>query len=947
MADPFVEQLKRLCREQPLTAKWIILPSPAIGWTLGERLLHEGCNWVNLRFTTPFQLALEASAPGLLSRGIYPCPDALGPGLLQNLLVDLPDEGESHFRPLILQPGMAQILWETLSEFRLAGLRARHLDILPRSSKINELTRLFLAYEEHLASQKWADRADILAAELSYPQVEEQDIILPYPYCCWAPLEQALIERLPGLHWLPEATDRTPPAFWPPRKPIAAKGKAPQFFCAPRRPQEIDEILRRLEEGAIPLDQVEICALPEEAPLIQERLQAADFPYTFEAGLPARCNRAGQALNGLLTWVEHGHTAYHLRELLLSDLIRLPPNRYTSARLLQSARIDWGRESYAQRLQTLQEVYRQRGEQESAEHCLALAAGLESWWREWPAPNPQGEVPVKAWLSGLQKLLKRDFASRNAGEAVTCQAILTALEDLKTLPGAWWPLDRAIHQVRQQLHSLICNSSRPRPGHLHVTRPANLGLSGRQHLFLIGLEEGRWLTTQAENCVLDDQERAALHPALRLSRDLPEFIRFQLDERLETAAGQLTLSYSLRDRGGESEQIPSWIFFECARRHHPALTNFKELQDWLGAHARSALQPKLTPHALQKFYPRLVQGTAAEAARASDNFTSFDGFVPEAAGLFDPRQTRLPVSVSQLASLAGCPFQIFLEVCLDLPRGAPGLPDLDVWLDPSLRGIVIHDILADYHRQLRGQGRKPLEMEDRQLLAELLKQRLDQLRPLRPALSAAVEASEAEELLKDLEYFLSLELEHPERSPVALELPFGMGEEPLEPLASSEPVELIWPDGTSFALSGRIDRVDRLPGGYGVVDYKTGRSLRISPNTIYDRGRLLQHALYAMVVEKLVGPVVQSSYYFVRPNAAQRWVHFDRPDRAALQRVMRGVLAPLQSGAFLQTESREKDCTFCDYQSICEGHTDSRSLRKLENPGNAILKSRLQLLEEF
>jgi len=550
-------------------------------------------------------------------------------------------------------------------------------------------------------------------------------------------------------------------------------------------------------------------------------------------------------------------------------------------------------------------------------------------------------------LTGLQKLLKKDFSSRNAGEEITRQAILIALEELKTLPGAWWPLDRAIHQVRQQLRTLTCNSSRPRPGHLHITRPANLGLSGRPHVFLIGLEEGRWLTTQAEDCVLNDDERAALHPGLRLSRDLPQFIRFQLDERIDAVAGQLTMSYSVRDRGGESEQIPSWLFFECARRNHPTITNFRQLQNWLGDPVQPSAHQNLSAAALERFFPRLVQGLAAEEARASHQFTPFDGFVSQAAGLFDPRRTGLPVSVSRLSSLAGCPFQIFLEVCLDLPRGAPGLPDIDIWLDPSLRGIVIHDILADYHRLLHSEMRKPVETQDEEILADLLQQRLEKLRPLRPALSPAVEASECAELLKDLQYFLSLELEHPERTPVALELPFGMGEEPVEALASPAPVILHWPDGSSFPLSGRIDRVDQIPGGYGVVDYKTGRSLRIAPNTTYDRGRLLQHALYALVVEQLVGPVVQSSYYFVRPGATQRWVHFDKPDPANLHRVLQGVLSPLETGAFVQTESREKDCIFCDYRSLCEGHSDARSLRKLENPDNGVLARRLQLLEEF
>lgn len=234
MADPFVEQLKRFCREHPYRAKWVLVPSPSLGWTLGERLVLEGCDWVNLRFTTPFQLALEAAAPHLLGQGIHPCPDALGPGLLQNLLLALPEEDDGHFRPLILQPGLAQALWATLSEFRLTGLPAEALGNLPYTPKRRELFRLFSAYESHLRSQNWADRADILSSQVPVTAITQEDLIVGYPYCCWTPLEDRFLQQLPGQHQLPEATAQNTPKWWPPRQPVAHHPKAPSYFSTLR-----------------------------------------------------------------------------------------------------------------------------------------------------------------------------------------------------------------------------------------------------------------------------------------------------------------------------------------------------------------------------------------------------------------------------------------------------------------------------------------------------------------------------------------------------------------------------------------------------------------------------------------------------------------------------------------------------------------------------------------
>ena len=59
VADSFMEQVAQLCREQRARAKWVLVPTPRLRWTLGERLLQEGCDWVNLRFTTPIRLALR------------------------------------------------------------------------------------------------------------------------------------------------------------------------------------------------------------------------------------------------------------------------------------------------------------------------------------------------------------------------------------------------------------------------------------------------------------------------------------------------------------------------------------------------------------------------------------------------------------------------------------------------------------------------------------------------------------------------------------------------------------------------------------------------------------------------------------------------------------------------------------------------------------------------
>src|SRR6476659_9699387 len=141
--DPFVDQLARLAVECRTRAKWVFVPTHAIGHTLGERLVLEGCNWLNLRFVTPLDIALRMGAPFLVERGIDPSEEDLGPALMMRLLMALPAEG-GYFRPLANHPTLAQALWTTMRELRMAGVGPEALtpDVFSSPAKQAEIVAL-------------------------------------------------------------------------------------------------------------------------------------------------------------------------------------------------------------------------------------------------------------------------------------------------------------------------------------------------------------------------------------------------------------------------------------------------------------------------------------------------------------------------------------------------------------------------------------------------------------------------------------------------------------------------------------------------------------------------------------------------------------------------------------------------------------------------------------
>src|SRR3954449_12233048 len=113
--DPFIAQLARLASEHPTRVKWVFVPMHAIGRTIGERIVLNGTNWLNLRFVTPLDIALVMGAPFLVERGIDPSEEQLGPALMMRLLLALPVDG-GYFQPLAGHATLAQALWATVRE---------------------------------------------------------------------------------------------------------------------------------------------------------------------------------------------------------------------------------------------------------------------------------------------------------------------------------------------------------------------------------------------------------------------------------------------------------------------------------------------------------------------------------------------------------------------------------------------------------------------------------------------------------------------------------------------------------------------------------------------------------------------------------------------------------------------------------------------------------------
>ena len=588
-ADPFVEQLATLCRTHVTRSKWVFVPSHAIGRTLGERIALGGTNWLNLRFVTPLDIALRMGAPFLVERGIDPSEEGLGPALIMRLLLDLPEDG-GYFRPLADQPTMAQALWATIRELRMAGIKSGDLkaEAFESPAKHEEMRALLAAYERFLETNNRGDMASVYEEALehqSWCPIQPEDCWTELPDTLWTPLQRRAIDAMPGERIAPRTLEvpgagiprrlpersalvapeigRSPLAFL--MQPVASiasfadpaprlpdPGGAIALFHAGGREAEIEEVFRRILASGASLDQVEIaCASDAHVALVWEKALRHSWPVTLGPGIPAPSTRPGRALIGFCDWIETDFSAGHLRRLLQSGDMRIEEKdegftASQAARTLARAEAGWGRATYSLSLGLLERSYESRADdpelseddRKSAQTKAELTGRISRWITKLIAAIPEesfaGKVPLLRVVDVAIEFLEGSTSRASNLDHRSAAALVEYVEELRALGPFQCSLSEALRFIRERVESLQVAAERPRPGHLYACRLQQAGYAGRPHLYVIGLEEGRVFPAASEDPVLLDCERAGISEALRRSSDRIDEAVYAVLTRLAT-----------------------------------------------------------------------------------------------------------------------------------------------------------------------------------------------------------------------------------------------------------------------------------------------------------------------------------------------------------------------------------------------------------------------------
>lgn len=777
---------------------------------------------------------------------------------------------------------------------------------------------------------------------------------------------------------------------------------------------EVNGLLQKLLRDNVKLDQVCVCYSDASVyvPLFYALAAQYELPVTFGEGYSTTFTRPGKMLEVLLNWLADNFLVNHLSQLFYSGLIDTDNPNY-KVRALREAKIGWGYERYKVCLDEAVKKAEEKLEKQQAHEItdregLSLATPEESAELEHylqsrlentqntlklieeifvtlpkPGPTPENMVDFPELCRGLASLIK-DYSKVNGpDDAAAAESIIEALNDAALSYSDSLDLKMAVKRIRSRLSGLRVNASGSKPGYMHITSFNKGEWCQRFHTFIVGLQSGSFPGSGLQDPILLDQERQIINPKLPLKAMQPARNRMRLNRLLASRSGHLSLSYSSFSPVEARPTMPAASLLQVYRlTHKDPLADYTNLEKammaeqavyypsestealfinqwWLNI---ALLDRKLViePVAVRDCYPGLQEGFTATEKRSSNQFTIYDGQVIINPAEVDPTQNHnLTFSASRLEKLGNCPFAYFVQNILgvELPDDHEFRPGS--WLDAPTRGHLLHQIYAEFLNNTKNVCLDPVK--ERALIRKIGCELIEACKALVPPPSEVVYEYEMKGLLKELETFWKVEskLRGDGYDPLYLEVPFGINRKDAIKKAGAgliNPVEIEVEQGFTFKLRGFIDRIDQVPGNppsFGVWDYKTGSSYGYEESQYLNKGRHLQHALYAIAAEKILeetglsNPVVsKGGYIFPTLRGEGRIYSRDQTKRPQLQSVLNKLFELLKSGTFCVTA--EDRCAFCNYKDLCRVTSARQQIKKkLENQSNIMLNPwrELQLYE--
>ena len=761
------------------------------------------------------------------------------------------------------------------------------------------LASVWKAYLSWKAENRYMLVTDMAALD---PLVEEDVQFAVLSNVCLSRMEQDFLARIPASRLTVIHLD-APLGVDMPRnmfsgvlsdvKTVPVSGIYDQVSCVECQDigTEIRAAFQRLIEQRVPgEDTVFVCPDDSYAMRAEEEGKLLGIPVDSAFGQPVSMSSSALLIRCLLEWSVSDYDAEALAPALLAGAMAVYDEEkkllMAGPEMLRTFRnkgVGWSKERW------------EHFSWEEHERVAMAAQSVFGWVLFFEA----GPRPVRELASVLTNLLWGSMR-----RSVDNELYLNIVDEMSRI----YPGDMTGHdflEIVQEIADGMRMNGHPtdRPGYVYCCSYENAMYVDRSHFVLLGMSWDAFNKLGSEFPLLHDEEKKQLSPSLRLVSDAAAEKRYAvLELLLNREDASVVFSRARTGFVGGEEIMAAGIFDDAAAKY-------------------KGYDPETGK---EKVFVPQVNILGRKALTESD-VRMKDGYVPHNAeydmddGYLERWQEEFASRVwspTGLETAMACPRKFVLQRQLQVKEEDPAaLERFGLrWLDSLSRGNLVHEVLDRYFHDTMPR----VEKVDDDLLMKLVD---DQVEAYRASVPVPVNLTditpEIETIRKIVRQVAGRHAADSGRKTVGTEISFG----------DDKLVELEFGPFT-IQLTGRIDRVDRVPDGIEIIDYKTGSPYRFRR----DFGDKLQYYLYTLAWEKMHPdqPVVRSSYELLDgPGGAESLVVEMTPDvREEMYGRITGLLqmlydpdsAVLPANLIQTPDGQQKECsTYCPYREICAG----------------------------
>ena len=739
---------------------------------------------------------------------------------------------------------------------------------------------------------------------------------------------------------------------------------------------EVKGIIRKIKSQNIPLDKVSIFYTAQE-PYSQYLYQLSrqySFNITFGSGINIKNTSPAKLFFSLVDWMRDNYSMSKLYHLLtggdfqFKELQSNPdtPTPQTAASLLRNSPIGHKRNRYIKGLdlsikQLKREIEqvsesRQEGYRKKIQNLIWIREFITRIFQELPRENFDYTISPKQVARGLVNIVT-DYSKIDEYNNLDEEAIKKITERLTVLTESDYPLpDMPVNEALALITDLIknerINCSEPRGGFLHAASYKKGIWLNRPYVFIVGMDSVKFPDLARSGSILLDEEKknsGRINP----DREKGKENQYKMLQLLASLEGKIFLSYSRFNTQDNRELAPSSLMLQLYRLktgdkqkdYSDFYRSFQETSGFVPGKSREILDPADwflysarqnyldTAPLIKCFYPALSEGFYAARQREREELNRFNGKINVEPDRVDPRLNRgLIMSSSRLELIAFCPYLYFLKYVLKIMPPPEMVEDPGVWLEPSEKGIIFHQIFEEFYQELKkasstGTFIPPSYENHWPTLEEITHSQLKQKRKRLAPPNNLVYQHESKEILDSCRFFLHCEEKrYKGEIPAYLELAFGTRDSRNGELGKVKSVELSLPGGRSISFQGKIDRIDKIDEDtYRIIDYKTGTPYEFSRSRYFQNGKQIQHALYALSLKKILAKagisefpkIAEAGYYFPTLNGQGRQYFYGEERREQVLEIIDILLDIVAWGDFAVTQKAE-DFLCRDYLDILE-----------------------------